>query len=49
MIKIVFDQKQAKDSWNVSQELINYHVSQRYGKVLLLSVRGGSGHNPEEL
>jgi hypothetical protein len=35
MIMMVLGQKQAKDSWNVSQEQIKIYVSRRYGKALL--------------
>jgi hypothetical protein len=35
MIMMVLDPKQAKDSWNVSQELEKIYMSRRYGKALL--------------
>jgi hypothetical protein len=35
MIEIVLDQKQAKDSWNLRQELVKLYVCQRYGNALL--------------
>jgi len=35
MMEMVLDQKQAKDSWNLRQELVKVYVSRRYGKALL--------------
>jgi hypothetical protein len=35
MIMVVLDPKQAKDSWNVIQELVKIYMSRRYGKALL--------------